>query len=114
MRAVIYSSVRSLAQALDITETEATELKKIVRTKMQRDEKREAINRITRGHGWERAESVKDREASYSCDSGGFDNHSFDYVNAGDSYITTIIRYNGLYRVGCVADIIEKHPNRFY
>ena len=30
------------------------------------------------------------------------------YCNAGDSYATTILRVNGVYRVGCWGDIVER------
>ena len=33
---------------------------------------------------------------------------SIDYCNAGDCYNVTIYRVHGRYRVGCVADIVEK------
>lgn len=40
---------------------------------------------------------------------------SYEYLNAGDTYATTLIRNNktGTITVGCWGDIVEKHPNRF-
>lgn len=31
------------------------------------------------------------------------------YLNAGDTYTPTLIRFNGAYRVACWGDIAEKH-----
>lgn len=31
------------------------------------------------------------------------------YLNAGDTYATTLLRFNGRYTVGCWGDIAERH-----
>lgn len=31
------------------------------------------------------------------------------YLNAGDTYTTTLVRFNGAYRVSCWGDIAERH-----
>jgi hypothetical protein len=36
--------------------------------------------------------------------------HGFNYLNVGDPYIPTIIRFaDGRYRVACYGDIVERH-----
>lgn len=32
-----------------------------------------------------------------------------EYLNAGDTYATTLLRFRGRYRVGCWGDIAERH-----
>jgi hypothetical protein len=31
------------------------------------------------------------------------------YLNAGDTYTPTLVRWNGAYRIACWGDIVEKH-----
>lgn len=38
---------------------------------------------------------------------------SFEYVNMGDSYILTILKFKGKLRIGCWAEIVEKNMNYF-
>ena len=32
-----------------------------------------------------------------------------EYLNAGDTYVTTLLRFRGRYQVGCWGDIAERH-----
>ena len=37
--------------------------------------------------------------------------YGFDYLNVGDPYIPTIVRFSdGRYRVACYGDIVERNP----
>jgi len=42
------------------------------------------------------------------CVGNGQKRIDIQYLNAGDTYETTIIFYRGQFRVGCVGDILEK------
>lgn len=33
---------------------------------------------------------------------------AIEYCNAGDAYVTTILRVNGQYRIGCWGDLVER------
>ncbi len=35
-----------------------------------------------------------------------------EYLNSGDTYAATLLRYRGHYRVGCWGDIAERHGTR--
>ena len=41
----------------------------------------------------------------------GFDTKKGEclYLNAGDTYATTLVRFNGAYRITCWGDIAERH-----
>jgi len=59
------------------------------------------LNSIAECHGVEYIASDKD---TFTTASG------FDYLNVGDSYAATIIRFceTGNYRVACIGDIVER------
>ena len=59
-----------------------------------------ALNEIIEGHG---VESIVPIDS---------DRPSYDYVNMGDTYATTILmRDDGKFIVACWGDIVEKHMN---
>lgn len=38
----------------------------------------------------------------------GQNSPAIEYLNAGDTYVTTILFVNGRYRIGCLGDIVER------
>lgn len=101
---------KTLARDLDISLDTAQHILDVLRDKSGNLDRWAMFNVALEGHGREYAESTKDRQASYNCDSSGFDNRSFYYVNMGDPYIPTIVKYKGYFRVcsGGYADIVER------
>lgn len=110
MRKLRHYGTKTLARDLNIDLDQAVKLL----TARKDGHGLKTFDAILSAHGVERVESKKDRNASCACDSSLFDNHSFLYVNMGDSYIPTIIMYHGKFFVACMADLVEKYPNRYY
>jgi hypothetical protein len=101
---------KTLARDLEITLEVAEHILDVYKDKSGNIDRWQAFNIALEGYGREYAESKKDRIANYNCSDQGRDNRSFYYVNMGDPYIPTIVKYKGYFRVcpGGYADIVER------
>jgi hypothetical protein len=101
---------KTLARDLDISLETAKHILDLFKGESVKINRWDAFNAALEGYGREYAQSTKDRQASYNCDSSGVDNRSFYYINMGDPYVPTIVKYKGYFRVcpGGYADIVER------
>jgi hypothetical protein len=94
-----YPSIKTISEAFPHADAKA------LRNAME-DSLGGAINRLLEGHGWEyvyHATKTDDR---------GWPEMVFKYVNTGDTYNATIIKYRGRYRVTTMGDMVETLERR--
>ena len=91
------SSIKTLMRIKDVSKEDAIEIKRIWATVLNRQEAREAIDKVLRTYGVEHLGWHK-RKGEH-----------VHYCNAGDTYSTTVLFCGLSLTVGCWGDLVERN-----
>ena len=100
---VAFPSIKTITERLGLTKEQAKEL----REAMARNKGLTVANRMLNAHG---VETIGLPDGCFgNCQTPDVE---IRYVNTGDAYQTTLLKVNGVYRVGSWGDVVEAYDGR--